>query len=409
MSTDAPQELIDVTLKSNTFDFPVETSDDLREISKTSAEITSIKTTDLQRPQNGNRRNNIRSRVNNNLQENLTVHRASASARVRTRTRAPKHIDSVANSVTPKNLERSFSRRRPAVSTDAPLVDFGTEVIQTEPRFKTYRKLEVPINSEKTTVDIASSRATRRKFVGQVSPSTPKAVEPQGRRSNFRSKTETIATFPSRNLFKPRDQPPNIDEQKLEVLPLFENEPKTVKPLDRSRPRERAPKKVESTTLSSRSLRSRGRTRTTIPAEETFLTSATETDVKFTKAPEPPSIVSVSVNVETRTESSFEKRPINKKSQTKESVVSEITEVTSKKIVTRRRNQLDNSVLPKDKSNNHRIKKIVAFRGRKKSEVDFNNIKRSKGDSSDEVDESDNYPEPFKALIHAKKTQVSDI
>lgn len=407
---------LDTTLKTNTLDLPSEaTPEEIKDITKTVPQISSTTKSTIDSPRsqnnfNGNRRNNGRSRVGNNVADNPVTSRVPESTRGRVRTRAPKKIGEsfVPNSVPTRTVDRS-SRRKPA-QTPQPLSAVAT---QSDFQFRPAKRID-PLASERGSIDLSASRTrdVRRRTATPTTTTTTITVDQQSRRSSFRKKNgnpSSVQTFPSRNSVREKETPTIIDEQKLEVLPLFESEPKTVRPASKSRTRERTSRKIETTTrASSRTSRSRGRARNSVIPEETFLTSATETDVTFTK-PDFPSIVSVSVNVETRTESSFKRRPASKKPQVKESVVSEITEVTSKRTIPRRRNNSENSVLGKSKTDSQKNKireKIVAFRGHRKSEVKLSAIKKSKGGSSDEIDESDNYPEPFKALIQAKKSQV---
>ncbi|CAG9863909.1 unnamed protein product [Phyllotreta striolata] len=140
----------------------------------------------------------------------------------------------------------------------------------------------------------------------------------RGRRVTTPRGVETTAAARSRGgRFRQREMPA-FDERKLEVLPLFEEEPKVVY---REKP------------------------------------SGVATAEIVTKTFKP---------------------------QIRESVVSEVNEVTSRRKVPRKKI----------------IKQKVApgSRGTKKSEV-----KLEKKQSSEEIDETDNYPEEFKALIKAKK------
>lgn len=395
--------------------------EEIRDFTKSVAQSsTTAKPVELQRPQNGgSRRNNIRSRVINKVAENPVTSKAPEGSRSRTRTRAPKKIEQafIPNAVPVRTPERTS--RRKAVSSIAVTQVLTPEIVQPDFQFKPARKTDIPV-PERGFPEFSTSKTkdVRRRPSPPISSTAVRSSEQQPRRSKGRTKVgnpPSTQTFPSRNAVRSRELPvpPVIDEQKLEVLPLFETEPKTVRPPSRSRSRESTSKTLDaSTKATNRVSRSRGRVKNSVAAEDVFLTSATETHVKFTRPNDSPSIISVSVNVETRTEStsSFKRRPLTKKAQVKESVVSQITEITSKRTISKRKNITDNTAPVKAKLDKQKDKikeKIISSRGSKKSEIRLNEIKRSKGDGSDEINESDNYPEPFKALIQAKKSQVS--
>lgn len=408
------EQPIDTTLKTNTLDLPGDAArETLNEVPKTTPQVTTSKPIEAQRIHNGaNRRNNLRSRAS----ENVVTSKTPETTRTRVRTRAPKKLEvaTVSNSAPPRNIDRTT--RRKSVPPTPPPVLFTPEVIRTESRFTPEKRAEPAEGKQKSSLDLITSRSrdVRRRTAAPSAVTTAKTVDQPTRRTNFRTRVGNpppIQTFSSRNSLRARDVPPVIDEQKLEVLPLFASEPKTVRPVTRSRTRERTSRHSEPTTNPpSRTTRSRSRSRNTLIPEDTLLTSATENDLKFTKPNETPAIVSVSVNVETRTESSFKRKQSFKRPQVKESVVSEVSEVTSKRTVPRRRNKQENSVLQKTKLQIEKNKlsgKVPGARGNRKSEVKLAQIKKSKGDGSDEIDESDNYPAPFKALIQAKKNKVS--
>lgn len=113
------------------------------------------------------------------------------------------------------------------------------------------------------------------------------------------------------------------------------------------------------------------------------------------------------MNVETRTETSVKRKVATRAPIVKESVIAEVSEVTSKRTVTRRKNLgLKNLISAKIKTEKPKVtvsQAVTSSRGKKKSEV-LGEMKKS-GENSEEVDESDNYPEPFKALIQAKKNK----
>ncbi|XP_068907729.1 mucin-2-like isoform X5 [Tenebrio molitor] len=323
------------------------------------------------------RRSNGRSRSHGGAAPSPTV-----ASRARSRSRATRKPEeqSIATPAPSRPVHRG-SRRR-ADSTGAEARTRGPSVI-----------------GAAETVELPSRSRTGRKIPGGTRRSEEKAPEkitidlPQPRRSNGRKSVE-VTTGRSRLRSRSREVPPVIDEQKLEVLPLFERETKTVRPV--------------------RKLVSRRRN---LNSAEEVETSATENDVKV--APKPPR---QSVVVETRTESSVKRRKTNKlvtqgtkptvkstiKSTTKpavkksvkpvikESVVSEVTEVTSKRTVTRKK------LLPRTNFESPGF----TSRGVKKSEVNLTAVKKNKSgltSSEEEIDDSDNYPEQFKALLQAKK------
>ncbi|XP_076273922.1 uncharacterized protein LOC143204885 isoform X4 [Rhynchophorus ferrugineus] len=213
------------------------------------------------------------------------------------------------------------------------------------------------------------------------------------------------------------DGAPKIDESKLEVLPLFEREPKA-----------------------DSSIRSRGqRSRTSISrrqgfAEDRMQVSATEDDVKFVDKPTTAftrvtvtrtesveastsrarlstRMVSSSTSTTSKVSSSTKSTPTTKRTTTtttaspttkkvvpviKESVVAEVNAVTSKSTITRRKKVVKPTKVSE-----------TAARGSKKSEVKLSDLSVKKN-GEDEVDEEDNYPEAFKALIQAKKQEVNE-
>lgn len=92
----------------------------------------------------------------------------------------------------------------------------------------------------------------------------------------------------------------------------------------------------------------------------------------------------------------------------KESVIAEVNEVTSKRTVIRRKSiGLKNVISAKIKEDKPKApvgQVVTSSRGVKKSEVNLAEVKKA-SENSEEIDDSDNYPEPFKALIQAKKNK----
>ncbi|CAH1124244.1 unnamed protein product [Ceutorhynchus assimilis] len=206
------------------------------------------------------------------------------------------------------------------------------------------------------------------------------------------------------------DTPPRLDESKLEVLPLFERE-----------------------TKATNSVRFRGsRSRSGLNKRhgvDHMDASATENDVKFVEKPTTSAFTRVTVSrtesfeastsrsrLSTRVASSSTTEVPNKRSLStrapvtttttapetttrkitrappiiKESVVAEFNQVTSKSTITRRKK------VSKAKATE------IGSRGNKKAEVKLLDGQKKKT-SDEDIGEEDNYPEPFKALIQAKK------
>ncbi|XP_022913418.2 mucin-2-like isoform X5 [Onthophagus taurus] len=142
--------------------------------------------------------------------------------------------------------------------------------------------------------------------------------------------------------------PPIIDEQKLEVLPLFESEAKTVEPIIKKRP-------IEIKSKSSNEI-----------------------------------IAAVKPQIKEKIEI------VTSKPLVKETVETKISEVVSTRRVVRP--ILRKRKKSKDGKINNESKKIS--RGDKKVELEKNL-------NADDIDDSDNYPAAFKALLHAKSKESS--
>ncbi|XP_050501646.1 mucin-17-like isoform X3 [Diabrotica virgifera virgifera] len=319
-----------------------------------------------------NRRNGLRK--NTNVIEQSTAAprfrtrgRSSPAAQAEQSSRAPEfNFQSVTPTATPN---RGFRRRLDTITEPrkGPSV-FSAETQFPESRSRTGRKIDLP-TPEKLTLEIPTRNRRR--------TTTPKI-----------NKESSMPTFPSRNRFRSREMP-IIDEQKLEVLPLFEVEPKLVNTRVMNRADvvfqpKKSKDKDELMTRKINDIDARSRRRGGLE-----LIQASSTEIKSTEIPA-RSRVAVSVSVETRTESSVRRSIPNRRSEVKESVVSEINEVTSRKKVSRKK-------VNSNSSNEIKIKPLPVYRGSKKSDVVV------KKGSSEEVDESDNYPEAFKALIKSKK------
>ncbi|KYB28058.1 hypothetical protein TcasGA2_TC007231 [Tribolium castaneum] len=344
------------------------------DISRTQPETTTPITSRTTRRSNGRSRSNVAASP-------------TVASRVRSRTRATRRPEEPSPAPTAGRTVHRGARRRnepPSVEsrTRGPPVIQAAETVEAPTRSRNGRRTpgtaarrneEVTV-PEKVTLDL-----------------------PQSRRLGSRKSVETT-TFRSRSRTRSRDIPPIIDEQKLEVLPLFERESKTVRPL-----------------------RSGNSRRRNINSAEEVETSATENDIKV--GPKPPK---ETVVVETRTESTIKRRKIiskvsrrstttskptvqtskttvqtpkstivTRKPVVKESVISEVSEVTSKRTVSRQ----NKAARTKTES-----PKFVQ-RGTKKSEINLTNVKSKSSvtSSEEEIDDSDNYPEQFKALLQAKK------
>ncbi|KAL3266243.1 hypothetical protein HHI36_010424 [Cryptolaemus montrouzieri] len=237
---------------------------------------------------------------------------------IRSNPRAAKKLtDPKPSDEVPVRTNRRGGRRRPEISTtSAPYPRRGPSVFSTSD-------------------DIASTRSRTGRKITRVEPDTNKQVDSRqtSRSRNSRPVTENIETPVERSTASSRRQGSrlrteapssrhrfngrtlsNIDETKLEVLPLFEGETKII-----SEPRRRTNQFAS------------------------------------------PSISD------------------NKRVEIRESVVSEVTEVTSKRTITRKplRRPTEN----------------------KYSQTRSNTLTSSEEDISD----ADNYPEPYKALLQSKK------
>ncbi|KAF7268097.1 hypothetical protein GWI33_018733 [Rhynchophorus ferrugineus] len=296
-------------------------------------------------------------------------------------------------------------------------------------RSSTVEVQSAPTRNENTRANRPSGRRQsvteniyQRTSVEVTTPNTPVVQDSSYGARTGRSRIETTTASVSHTSPTGRirgrfsDGAPKIDESKLEVLPLFEREPKA-----------------------DSSIRSRGqRSRTSISrrqgfAEDRMQVSATEDDVKFVDKPTTAftrvtvtrtesveastsrarlstRMVSSSTSTTSKVSSSTKSTPTTKRTTTtttaspttkkvvpviKESVVAEVNAVTSKSTITRRKKVVKPTKVPE-----------TTARGSKKSEVKLSDVSVKKN-GEDEVDEEDNYPEAFKALIQAKKQEES--
>ncbi|XP_064214954.1 mucin-2 isoform X8 [Tribolium castaneum] len=344
------------------------------DISRTQPETTTPITSRTTRRSNGRSRSNVAASP-------------TVASRVRSRTRATRRPEEPSPAPTAGRTVHRGARRR----NEPPSVESRT---RGPPVIQAAETMEAPTRSRNGR---RTPGTAARKNEEVTVPEKVTLDLPQSRRLGSRKSVETT-TFRSRSRTRSRDIPPIIDEQKLEVLPLFERESKTVRPL-----------------------RSGNSRRRNINSAEEVETSATENDIKV--GPKPPK---ETVVVETRTESTIKRRKIiskvsrrstttskptvqtskttvqtpkstivTRKPVVKESVISEVSEVTSKRTVSRQ----NKAARTKTES-----PKFVQ-RGTKKSEINLTNVKSKSSvtSSEEEIDDSDNYPEQFKALLQAKK------
>ncbi|XP_066245643.1 uncharacterized protein [Euwallacea similis] len=234
-------------------------------------------------------------------------------------------------------------------------------------RNESARRAPVASNSNRQESSTTQASSRRRGGRFQVAESTTQTVR------------STAKTSRSSQRFRSRqpDMPPNIDESKLEVLPLFERESKTL---------------VSSPVIKPKS-RSFTNRRSGI---DHMHVSATENDVKFVEKPTTNGVTRVSVTKTESVQSSTVTTPLVSSVSppiVKESVVAEVNQVISKSTITRRKK------VPKAKAAE------ILSRGTKKAEIKFTDVGKKKKSSEEEIGEDDNYPAPFKALIQSKKNK----
>lgn len=274
------------------------------------------------------------------------------------------------------NEDRASSREKPATRREGPSAirrrggqsRLATQAQEVPSRSRTSARLEEVV--EDTTV-----------FYGEKSPETSSSTTPTTKAAEKKAQKEG---FRSRSRFPV--SPPIIDETKLEVLPLFEREPKSLV------------------------ARSRGRSRSSRRSSVDHMhVSATENDVKFVEKPTTSAFSRVTVTRTETVEASTGRARVDssteapKSSSTtraktspriRESVVSEVNQVISKSTITRRK-----------KVSKSKAAEMLS-RGNKKAELSLPEKSRS---SEEDVGEEDNYPAPFKALIQAKKSKVRGV
>lgn len=298
----------------------------------------------------------VRSRSN-------TTPRNEAATPGRSRTRANRKPTEVVQTVTVP-ARRSGRRRTETSTTSAPPPRRGPSVFSTiedspSTRSRTGRKIGEEVTKTQTdqTHNIRSA-GSRGRTRGTSVPSDQLGSSSSSRQT-FRSRNHDQGTKPSRQRFNPRS-PLNIDESKLEVLPLFEGETKII-----SEP---------------------GRKHNQL---DELINSVTESENRVINPPErvAPSIsISSDVSVSSKVSSMkiTSRRKHQRKPEVKESVISQVTEVTSKRTITR--------------------KPIARPSG--KSLTNKNTVGKNLNgltSSEEDISESDNYPAPFKALIQSKK------
>ncbi|XP_048525447.1 mucin-5AC isoform X6 [Dendroctonus ponderosae] len=291
------------------------------------------------------------------------------------------------------NEDRS-SRERSTTRREGSLVEAPARRKGGQSRFATQPQ-EAPSSRSRNPARLEESVEDTTVFYGEKSRSTD---APETSSSTTTTAKSAVERKPLKESFRSRSRfpisPPIIDETKLEVLPLFEREPKSLV-----------------------STRSRGRGRSSVSRRSSvdhMHVSATENDVKFVEKPTTSAFSRVTVTraepveastgrarLSTRVTSSTEAPKSSSPTpetttraktspRIKESVVSEVNQVISKSTITRRK-----------KVSKAKAAEMLS-RGNKKAELNPQEKSRS---SEEDVGEEDNYPEPFKALIQAKKSK----
>ncbi|KAH0999564.1 hypothetical protein HUJ04_005410, partial [Dendroctonus ponderosae] len=291
------------------------------------------------------------------------------------------------------NEDRS-SRERSTTRREGSLVEAPARRKGGQSRFATQPQ-EAPSSRSRNPARLEESVEDTTVFYGEKSRSTD---PPEASSLTTTTAKPAVERKPLKESFRSRSRfpisPPIIDETKLEVLPLFEREPKSLV-----------------------STRSRGRGRSSISRRSSvdhMHVSATENDVKFVEKPTTSAFSRVTVTraepveastgrarLSTRVTSSTEAPKSSSPTpetttraktspRIKESVVSEVNQVISKSTITRRK-----------KVSKAKAAEMLS-RGNKKAELNPQEKSRS---SEEDVGEEDNYPEPFKALIQAKKSK----
>lgn len=373
------------------------------EIKKESSKAPETTTkTEQRRPQN--RRVNV---VARGRATPVQTEVSTQASRTRGRTRPTRKPEVTSASTTTASTRAALRTGRRRSETPEPIKSRGPSVLLAEEtreapsRSRTGRRINNRVEEkspEKFTIDLNAAPVTnsnsRSRFSGKPTARSETSTPSRRAGSRFPSRTATTEASRSttsalpvtkgtthvRKALRSRTRvttttlsPPVFDEQKLEVLPLFETEAKTVLP----------PK-----------------TKRNFSGEEM---SATETDNKFTAKPNDiQSRVTVSHRVETRKQTYF-KRKVTKRPLVKETVVAEVTEVTSRSTARKRNNEIPVEIKGRIKVDDPKVSVSSSIsRGRKKSSA------RNKSDltsSEEDIEDGDNYPKEFKALIQAKKNK----
>ncbi|CAH0560280.1 unnamed protein product [Brassicogethes aeneus] len=329
-----------------------------RETTRSQSEVTTPKTAPKRRT------NVIRSRVN----PSQVPAESTTTGRSRVRTRATRRPDESSSTAAPLLRSSGRSSRRNGASL------FVAEESQDAPsRSRTGRRINA--REEVVPGDLITASTTRTRVVTNRKPLGSTTIKPTtGRRGSSRfasSLPSTTTVIPARDAVTPkktlrsrtRVTPPVFDETKLEVLPLFEVEAKTV-----------------------------------LPPGDILKPSASGSKSRYPSKPNDiSSRVTVSHRVETRRQTYFRQKTTTRKPQIKETVVAQISEVTSRS--SRKRNN-EIPVDAKSRVTQPRIS-IGSVASRRKPASALNRSTLTK--SEEEIDDSDNYPPQFKALLQAKK------
>lgn len=293
----------------------------------------------------------------------------------------------------------TISTTTPAPTTRSRRVDHQS---RTKPEVQSESKLEESILSTTQNIATGESRRnvrnridTRRNKSSEdvvQSPETATSRTDNRRRSHSRKsntveapirETTTESRDAPRNRPRVRNIPPIIDEQILEVLPLFESEVKTVVPIK---------KRLHSSRESANQIK---------------ISTSNEIQADSPRT-----------RVETKTEKSEKIEIRTSKPLIKESVETKVSEVVTKRKLGRQvvRKVKINKPEPgnvnkiNDKSvetTEKTVTTVTPSRGHARAEIKKDKGKSLLSSSEEDVGDSDNYPEPFKALIQAKIAKQS--
>ncbi|XP_066145063.1 mucin-2-like isoform X6 [Euwallacea fornicatus] len=293
---------------------------------------------------------------------------------------------SISDVTTPRSIRQGV-RRSETTTTPSSITPSISRMVRGRGNIRS--RVVKPVAAEPSAIPPRRNESARRASVGsnsnrKESSTTQASSRRRGGRfqvpeSTTQTEHSTARTSRSSQRFRSRqpDMPPNIDESKLEVLPLFERESKTLVSSPVIRPKSKP-------SINRRS------------GIDHMHVSATENDVKFVEKPTTNGATRVSVTKTESVQSSTISTPLASSTSlpvVKESVIAEVNQVISKSTITRRKK------VPKAKAAE------ILSRGTKKAEIKLTDVGKKKKSSEEEIGEDDNYPAPFKALIQSKKSK----